>query len=103
MLIILDTNVLYQALRNKDGASNYILNLVIERKIDIALSVPVFNEYEEVLLRKETLEYLKLNSEDIDNLLDLLSYLGKTFNTYFLWRPNSRDEKNNMFVKLAVA
>jgi putative PIN family toxin of toxin-antitoxin system len=102
MLIVLDTNVLYQALRNKNGASHFILKLIRERKINIALSIPVFNEYEDVLKRNKSLNDFDLELLDIDKVLDFLAFIGKPYNTYFLWRPNLKDEKDNMFIELAV-
>ena len=102
MLITLDTNVLYQALKSATGASFYILQQVRERKIQIALSVPLFEEYEDVLKRKESLQDFELDTEDIDRFLRFIAYVGKPFNTYFLFRPNLKDEKDNMLVELAI-
>jgi putative PIN family toxin of toxin-antitoxin system len=103
MLIVFDTNVLYQALRNKNGASHYILNLIRERKINLAISIPVFKEYEDVLKRDKSQKDLELNLSDIDKVLDFLAFIGKSFSTYFLWRPNLKDENDNIFIELAVA
>ena len=102
MLITLDTNVLYQALKSATGASFYILQQVRERKIQIALSVPLFEEYEDVLKREESLQDFELDTEDIDRFLRFIAYVGKPFNTYFLFRPNLKDEKDNMLVELAI-
>jgi putative PIN family toxin of toxin-antitoxin system len=102
MLITLDTNVLYQALKSATGASFYILQQVRERKIQIALSVPLFEEYEDVLKREESFQDFELNIEDIDRFLRFIAYVGKPFNTYFLFRPNLKDEKDNMLVELAI-
>ena len=103
MLIVLDTNVLYQALRSKTGASNYILRLIREYRIKIAISVQVFNEYEDVLKRTRSLKNLKLSEEDIDRVLRFIAYIGKPFITYFLFSPNLRDEDDNIFLELSIA
>lgn len=103
MLIVLDTNVLYQALRSKTGASNFILSLIREYRIKIAISIQIFNEYEDVLKRPKSLKDLKLSVEDIDNVLRFIAYIGKPFITYFLFRPNLRDENDNIFLELAIA
>lgn len=42
MLVTLDTNVLYQALRGRDGALYAILQLVGQGYVQLALSVPLF-------------------------------------------------------------
>ena len=103
MLIVLDTNVLYQALRSKTGASNYILRLIREHRIKIAISTQIFNEYEDVLKRPTSLKDLKLSVEDIDKVLRFIAYIGKPFITYFLFRPNLRDEDDNIFIELSIA
>jgi len=101
MLIVIDTNVLYQALRSNDGASNFILQLFRNNYVDIALSLSVFNEYEDVLKREETLFDLKLTLLDIEKVLTFIAYRALIFEIYFLQRPNLQDEEDNMFVELA--
>ncbi|MFH0974613.1 MAG: putative toxin-antitoxin system toxin component, PIN family [Spirochaetota bacterium] len=103
MIVVIDTNVLYQALRSKKGASYYILKLIRNQKITIALSLPVFKEYEDVLKRPDKLSDLKLNSSDVDKILRFLAYIGKPTTIYYLFRPNLKDEKDNIFIELAVA
>jgi putative PIN family toxin of toxin-antitoxin system len=103
MLVTLDTNIIYQALKSKSGASNFILQLVRTRKIQIALSVPVFHEYREVLSSAASLKDFELHLIDIERFLRFIAYVGKTFDIYFLLRPNLRDEKDNKIIELAVA
>jgi putative PIN family toxin of toxin-antitoxin system len=103
MIVVIDTNVIYQALRSKNGASHFILNLIREGKLNIALSINVFKEYEDVLLRPKTLTDLKLDNFDIDKILAFLAYIGKPFNVYYLFRPNLKDENDNMYIDLALA
>ena len=102
MLVTLDTNILYQALKSKTGASYFILQQVRNREIQIALSVPVFYEYQDVLTRNKSLKDFELQLEDIDKFLRFIAYTGKTFEIYFLFRPNRKDEKDNMVVELAL-
>lgn len=102
MLVTLDTNILYQALKSKTGASYFILQQVRNRKIQIALSVPVFQEYQDVLTRNKSLKDFELQLEDIDKFLRFIAYIGKTFEIYFLFRPNLKDEKDNMIVELVL-
>tara|TARA_B100000315_G_C14397612_1_gene504927 strand:+ start:243 stop:422 length:180 start_codon:yes stop_codon:yes gene_type:complete len=40
MRIVVDTNVLYQALRNQTGASYYILQQIRAYQLELALSIP---------------------------------------------------------------
>ena len=99
----MDTNVLYQALRNIAGASNYILQLIRTYRLDLALSIPVFLEYSDVLLRPNTLRDLKRTREEIKSVLRFIAYIGKPIPIHFLMRPNLRDENGNMFIDLAFA
>ena len=99
----MDTNVLYQALRNIAGASNYILQLIRTYHLDLALSIPVFLEYSDVLLRPNTLRDLKRTREEIKSVLRFIAYIGKPIPIHFLMRPNLRDENGNMFIDLAFA
>jgi len=102
MLLTLDTNIIYQALMSKIGASYFILQQVRNRKIQIALSLPVFIEYQDVLKRDKSLKDFELQLKDIDKFLRFIAYIGKIFEIYFLLRPNLKDEKDNKIVELAV-
>ena len=57
MKVEVDTNILYQALRSRTGASHAILQLVRTGELQLAISVPVFEEYKEVLLRPSVLRH----------------------------------------------
>lgn len=103
MRIVIDTNVVYQALRNQSGASNYILQLIRANQLDLMLSIPVFLEYADVLLRPQTLQDLERTDEEIEAILQFIAYIGKPIPIHFLMRPNLKDENDNMFVDLAFA
>ncbi len=103
MLVVLDTNVLFQSLYSSEGASHYILGLVRHQKIKLAISLKVFAEYEDVLKRKKSLKSFGLDLDDIERVLSLIAYIGRPFDTHFLFRPNLKDESDNIFVELAVA
>lgn len=102
-IFTVDTNVWYQALRNSTGASYAILKLAREQKFQVALSVPVLTEYEDVLLRSTSLQDLRLTSEDVKRFLGFLVVVGTPYKIYFRWRPNLADEKDNIFVELSIA
>ena len=101
MLVTVDTNVLFQALRNSNGASYRILQLIGQQKLRLALSVPVFTEYEDVLTRKSSLEEFGLTKKDVRAVLQMLAYVAIPYTIYFNWRPNLRDEADNIFMELA--
>lgn len=102
MTIVLDANVLYQALKSSAGASNFIFQLVRERKIRLAISIPVFTEYEDVLNRKNSLRDFNLKKEDIEVILRFIAFVGIPFHIFYTFRPNLRDEGDNLFVELAI-
>jgi putative PIN family toxin of toxin-antitoxin system len=103
MRITLDTNVLYQALRDSGGASYRILQLIGERRIELAISVPVYLEYQAVLTRPEALVDLGRTKGEIEAVLRFIAYVGRPTAIYFSMRPNLIDESDNMFVDLAFA
>jgi len=98
----MDTNVLYQALRSNSGASYFILGLIRNRKVRLALSIPVFNEYHDVLSRKSTLKDIQLKHADVEKVLVFISHIAVPYNISFLFRPNLRDEEDNKFVELGL-
>ena len=103
MTVVLDTNVVYQALRSSNGASHYIVSLFRERLIDVAISIEVLLEYESVLTRPTTLKDLRLQKRDVQAVLDYIAYFGIQTEIYYRLRPNLPDERDNIFVELALA
>ena len=100
MLIVLDTNIVFQALYSNTGASFKILEDIFNRDIEIAISVPVFLEYESVLKRKENLGKFGLQISDINDILAAIAYLSKKFGIFFDMVPNLKDETDNKFINL---
>ena len=100
MKIVLDTNVLFQAIHSEKGASHKILPLIRSGKLTLLISTAVLTEYEEVLKRNS--RELNLTKENIDDLLVYFAYIGKKIIPRYLWRPNLQDEGDNIFVELAL-
>lgn len=99
--IVLDTNVLEAAMRSRRGASFAVLSKVGSAAFDIALSVPLVFEYEEVLFRQ-----CSASNRDESKVIDLLDYLcavGQKQRIYYLWRPCLPDPKDEMVLEVAVA
>jgi putative PIN family toxin of toxin-antitoxin system len=101
--VTLDTNILYQALYSRTGASHAVLHLVRTGGIQVALSVPVFEEYREVLLRPKTLKETGRSRQEMEAVLDFLALVGVPTPIHYLWRPNLPDAADDMFVELALA
>ena len=98
--IVLDTNVIYAALRSKRGASYRLLSLLDSDKFEVNLSVPLVIEYEDVLKRKQ--DSLTFSEARIDQFLDYLCMVGNWHEVFFLWRPILKDPEDDMILELAV-
>jgi len=102
MLVVLDTNVIVAALRSRDGASFQILESIVDDQVDFALSVPLFLEYEAVLKRPEMLSASALSLDDVDVILNILCARGQPTLLHYLWRPQLKDEQDEMVLELAI-
>jgi predicted nucleic acid-binding protein len=100
-LVVLDTNVPEAALRSRRGASFALVSLVGTGRFEIALSVPLVFEYEDVLTRQAGVPGRDLAA--VANLLDYLCAVGKHQPIFFLWRPCLSDAGDDMVLELAVA
>lgn len=103
MIVTVDTNVIYSALHSRKGASHFILNLILDEKVKLAVSTQTYFEYYEVLTREKTITDLNISKEEIEDFLDLLALLSQKHSIYFLLRPNLPDENDNIFVECAFA
>lgn len=98
--VVLDTNVLIAALRSRRGASFRILSLLGTGVFEIAVSVPLVLEYEEVA--KRMAREVGLSQRDIDDLLDYLCRMGDRRQIFFLWRPWLKDPGDDLVLEVAV-
>lgn len=102
MNYVLDTNVLVAGIRSSGGASAEILRRILARRTSVLCSVPLFLEYESVLLRPEHLAAAGVKSRDIVNFLDVLADMVRPVEIQFLWRPRLRDPDDDMVLEAAV-
>jgi len=99
--VVLDTNVLYSAIRSQTGASFKLLSLLGEDAYEISISVPLIVEYEDALMR--LVGSGRLRKIDIDAVLDFICAQAHHQSIYFLWRPMLRDPKDDHVAEVAVA
>ena len=99
--IVLDTNILVSALRSRRGASFYLVSRIPSKAFEIAISVPLYIEYQDVLHRREKVPGFK--AEDIRKFLRYLCQVSHHQEIFYLWRPYLRDPKDDMVLELAVA
>lgn len=102
MKFVLDTNVLVAGVRSPSGASGEILRRSLKGEVAVLCSVPLFMEYESVLLRPEHLTAAGAQAHDVINLLDVLAGVVIRVEIQFLWRPQLRDPNDDMVLELAV-
>jgi len=102
MRIVLDTDVLVAAMRSRKGASRQWLRAVLRREVEMALSIPLALQYEEVLLRPEQLRAIQATPEQIHILLDALCLACVPVDISFLWRPLLRDPEDEMVLEAAI-
>jgi len=103
MVITIDTSVLFQAFYSSRGASHQIIRLVRSGELTMAISVPVFQEYRDILSRYENQSALNLEEDDVDVIMQFIATIGKPTNISYRWQPNLRGENDNMIVELARA
>ena len=102
MNIILDTNVLVMALRSKQGASYALLSELPSQDFQIALTIPLYIEYQDVLSRPDMLA-LGYTTKDITDLTQYLCSIAHKQSIYYLWRPWLKDPKDDMVLEAAFA
>jgi putative PIN family toxin of toxin-antitoxin system len=98
--VILDTNVLIEALRSRRGASFKVLNLVGSGRFQLNVSVPLVLEYESAT--KEMRRALGLSHLDIDDIIDYICLVAEHREIFYLWRPCLKDPMDDMVLEVAV-
>jgi predicted HicB family RNase H-like nuclease len=58
--------------------------------------MPVFEENRDVLSRKENKVQLNLTDSKLNTILQFIAAVGHPTKISYLWRPNLRDEADNM-------
>jgi len=102
MRVILDTNVLVAALRSDMGASYAIVSQLPSARFQIALTVPLYLQYQDVLTRPEHMTGASTR-DDILNFLRYVCTIAHRQRVFFLWRPWPKDPKDDMVLEAAVA
>lgn len=102
MRVVLDTNVLVAATRSRRGASFELLSLLPDSRFQIALSVALYTEWQDVLSRPEHVPP-GMGPEDAWGFLRYLASIAHLQDVYYLWRPFLRDPDDDMVLECAVA
>ena len=102
MRFVLDTNVLVAALRSPQGASYALISALPLTGWELALSVPVYLEYQDVLLRPGLVPPA-FSPSDVMALCRFLASIARAQDIHFLWPSFLPDPKDDMLLELAVA
>ena len=98
---MIDTNVLIAALRSSSGASHQILMAADRGDFQMALSVPLLAEYDDVSSRPDM--GISIPASAVDAIIRRLARLAHKQQIYFLWRPILPDPKDDMVLEVAIA
>ncbi len=101
MRVVIDTCIVYSALRSALGASYSIIRSLPDRRFQPLVSTPLFLEYEEVLLRPNQFPHLTV--QDINDFLDFLAVSCEPCRINYLWRPFLPDPDDDLVLELAVS
>lgn len=97
--IVMDTNVLYSAIRSSAGASFKALLEIRNEKVKLLINQTILLEYEEIL--KRYAQVLNLSFTDIDTILDALCNLAELHASTQYWVPKLGDPDDETFAQLA--
>lgn len=97
MDVVLDTNVLFSAMKSLLGASYKLLNRIDQAPLRMHVSTPLVLEYEAVLKRNHSLAF-----SDIDAVVDYLCQISEKHGIFYLWRPILKDPQDDHILELAV-
>jgi putative PIN family toxin of toxin-antitoxin system len=96
---VMDTNILYSALRSRLGASFSLFVALRRKRWRLILSNHLLHEYEEIL--KAHAAELGLSLADIDTLLDAICALAEEWQLTPGWIPILPDPDDEPLVQLA--
>ncbi len=103
MRIVLDTSVLIEAFRSRQGASRRVLNLILQRRIDMVATPALFFEYETVLKRATHAEIHGYSHDEIDRFLLLFAGFTEQAKRFYHYRPQLTDPDDELVLDAAIS
>jgi putative PIN family toxin of toxin-antitoxin system len=98
---VIDTNVLIAALRSSSGASHQIILAADRGDFQMALSVPLLAEYDDVSRRATA--GITIPASAVDAIISRIAQVAHKQQIFFLWRPILPDPKDDMVLEVAIA
>jgi putative PIN family toxin of toxin-antitoxin system len=101
--VILDTSVIVAGFRSPSGASAELIRLALNGSFQVASSIAVFLEYQDVLQREEQRRVHRRTEEQVNVFLSTLASKLIGIDIHFSWRPQLRDPDDEMVLDAAIA
>lgn len=98
LLIVVDTNVVFEGLTKQGGASGLIIDAWLAGLMVVCVSNALAYEYNDVLSRKLSEERWSQLQPVLGQLLSVAQYT----NIYFSWRPTSPDAGDDLVIDCAM-
>lgn len=98
---MIDTNVIVAALRSSTGASHEILLAADRGEFEVALSVPLLAEYDDVCHRPTS--GICIPEEAVNDVINRIAQISIQQTIHYLWRGILPDPKDDMVLEVAVA
>jgi putative PIN family toxin of toxin-antitoxin system len=96
--VVVDTNVLFEGLTKKGGASGLIVDAWLAGLMVVCVSNTLAYEYDDVLSRKLTKERWIQIQPVLARLISIAEYTS----IYFSWRPTSPDPGDDLAIDCAM-
>ena len=100
--VLLDTSVLRAGFVSDAGASRQLLQAALMGRITVLASTALMLQYEEVLLRPETLQRADVGAHGALDFLDGLCAVCQSVAVRVRWRPQSPDSGDDLVIDAAV-
>ncbi len=101
ILAVIGTNVLIAALRSSSGASYQIILAADRGDFEVALSIPLLAEYDDVTSRPN--RGIKIPMSAVSDIIDRIAQISRKQAIFYLWRNILPDPKDDMVLEVAVA
>jgi len=100
--ILIDTDVVVEAMRSPRGASAELLRRIDHGSATMLLSVALALEYESKCMLAEHCLAAEISYADAGAFVDGLIALAEPVQSHFRWRPQLRDPGDEMVLEAAV-
>lgn len=102
MRVVIDTNVLVAATRSRLGASYRLIALLPDDRFQPAVSVTLYLEYLDVLLRPKNIVPGRTAQNALGFIRRFISF-AHLQEIHFTWRPTLKDPADDFVLELAIA